>query len=273
MTENPKTYFQGEDHAVAYKQFRGEMPEDIVKKIVEFVAQKFEPSQGIAVDVGCGSGQSTLPLAPHFKEIYAFDTSSAQIEQLRHTQLPTSNIKYQRAEAETLPLPDDSVYLVSSMHAVHWFDIEKFLKEVDRVLVPNGVLALVVGTRAPRIKGHEEETTALFQKFSSDTAEFWDPRVKLADNCYGDIKLPYDECVRDRSIEIGEHVTVAYIMGRIRTLSGIAKFLRENQNEAETAIKKYEETLMKIVGSKKSASETNVTLLRRYTIILARKPA
>lgn len=44
--------------------------------------------------------------------------------------------------AETIAERDESVQLVTVMQAVHWFDLDAFYKEVTRVLVPNGVLAL-----------------------------------------------------------------------------------------------------------------------------------
>lgn len=38
--------------------------------------------------------------------------------------------------AESLPFPDSSLQLVTAGQACHWFDMPKFLKEADRVLVP-----------------------------------------------------------------------------------------------------------------------------------------
>ena len=35
-----------------------------------------------------------------------------------------------------------SVHLVTTCQAVHWFDLPAFYREVDRVLVPGGVLAI-----------------------------------------------------------------------------------------------------------------------------------
>jgi len=43
--------------------------------------------------------------------------------------------------AEKLPVEDNSVTLIQVATALHWFDIEKFYRECDRVLVPGGVIA------------------------------------------------------------------------------------------------------------------------------------
>ena len=43
---------------------------------------------------------------------------------------------------ETLPVSDSSVDLVTALSAVHWFDVDMFLSEVDRVLRPGGCIFL-----------------------------------------------------------------------------------------------------------------------------------
>ena len=52
-----------------------------------------------------------------------------------------------RCEAEQLPLVDRSVDFVTSFNAVHHFDLERFAREVARVLRPGG--HLFVYTRTP----------------------------------------------------------------------------------------------------------------------------
>jgi ubiquinone/menaquinone biosynthesis C-methylase UbiE len=47
------------------------------------------------------------------------------------------------ASAEQLPLPDASVDAVVAASAFHWFETERALAEIHRVLVPGGALATV----------------------------------------------------------------------------------------------------------------------------------
>jgi SAM-dependent methyltransferase len=54
-------------------------------------------------------------------------------------QLP--RIRALDGRAETIPLPDGSVYAVLCGQAMHWFDMDRALPEIARVLVPGGVLA------------------------------------------------------------------------------------------------------------------------------------
>ena len=55
-------------------------PQFIVIFIIN--SQVSEPYH-LAVDVGCGSGQSTRPLAPYFKKVIGVDVSEAQIAKAR----------------------------------------------------------------------------------------------------------------------------------------------------------------------------------------------
>lgn len=48
----------------------------------------------IAVDVGCGSGQSTVNLAPFFNRVCGIDVSEAQIEEAK-TNRALPNVTYE----------------------------------------------------------------------------------------------------------------------------------------------------------------------------------
>ena len=43
--------------------------------------------------------------------------------------------------AEAIPLPDQSVDAVLAGQAAHWFDLDRALPEIARVLTPGGVFA------------------------------------------------------------------------------------------------------------------------------------
>ncbi len=91
-----------------------------------------------ALDVGCGTGNSTVALAPYARHIVGVDASSAMIAQAPlHPQ-----VEYRKAHAEALPFRGGSFELVTVCSAYHWFDHERFLAEAARVLVPDGWLAL-----------------------------------------------------------------------------------------------------------------------------------
>ena len=49
--------------------------------------------RALAVDVGCGSGQSTTILAPHFDKVVGLDISAAQIDEANKKEKP-GNVEF-----------------------------------------------------------------------------------------------------------------------------------------------------------------------------------
>lgn len=96
----------------------------------------------LAVDVGCGSGQSTVVLQPFFKKVFGLDVSSNQIKAARKLCVPGCEFRIGSAE-DLSEFPDSSVDLVTCCQAAHWLDLEAFYSEADRVLKPQeGLLAI-----------------------------------------------------------------------------------------------------------------------------------
>jgi ubiquinone/menaquinone biosynthesis C-methylase UbiE len=90
------------------------------------------------LDVGCGTGQSTIALAEIGHSIIGMDPSA---EMLAHA-LPHSRIQYVQASAENIPLSSDHFDLIAAAQAFHWFNQEVFLREANRLLQTGGWLTI-----------------------------------------------------------------------------------------------------------------------------------
>jgi len=91
-----------------------------------------------ALDVGCGTGQSTVALLSYARRIVGIDPSSEMLAQTpRHPR-----IDYRKGHAEALPFRRGDFDLVTVSSAYHWFDHERFLGEAARVLRAHGWLVL-----------------------------------------------------------------------------------------------------------------------------------
>ncbi|NCF85164.1 MAG: methyltransferase domain-containing protein [Verrucomicrobiaceae bacterium] len=49
---------------------------------------------------------------------------------------------YRCAPAESAPIEDETIDLITVAQALHWFNVEAFYQEAHRVLRPDGVLAV-----------------------------------------------------------------------------------------------------------------------------------
>lgn len=120
------------DKSKAYAKSRPTYPAELYRYLTGLA-----PGHEQAWDCATGSGQAAIGLASFFNKVIATDASPEQIEQA----MPHQQVSYHVALAEESGLPDHSVELVTVGTALHWFDLEKFYHEVDRVLKPGGILA------------------------------------------------------------------------------------------------------------------------------------
>ena len=100
------------------------------------------------LELGAGTGKLTQVLVDLGHEVHATDPDARMLEVLQG-KLPLTRVS--RTGAEELPLADQSVDVVVAGQAFHWFDLERALPEINRVLRPGGHLALVWNQRDDRV--------------------------------------------------------------------------------------------------------------------------
>lgn len=140
--------FRGTTHARIYQKYRLVYPASVYSVILKFLADGLDrPSgqgttkYGTALDVGCGTGISTLPLCDHFSSVIGVDVSEAQLEEARRASSGYTNVTYRVGLAHELAFQkDSSVDLITIAQAMHWVDTGKFYRECHRLLRPGGVL-------------------------------------------------------------------------------------------------------------------------------------
>jgi len=100
------------------------------------------------LDAGCGTGLLTLALLRVLKrpaEITAVDLSGRSLQTARravrkHAHDPRHKISFVRANALSLPFPDDSFDLVVTSGVLEYLPLREGLGELARVLAPGGHL-------------------------------------------------------------------------------------------------------------------------------------
>lgn len=93
------------------------------------------------LDVGCGTGRLTKKIAAHCKSIIGVDVASSALKIARKG--APANCTFRKMSAESLNFPNGSFDAVVSVETVeHVLRPKKMLKEILRVLKPNGRLAI-----------------------------------------------------------------------------------------------------------------------------------
>ena len=100
------------------------------------------------LDLGAGTGKLTTRLVERGLDVIAVDPIPEMLD-LLSSALPDTPALL--GTAEEIPLPDDSIDAVLVAQAWHWFDPERAIKEVARVLRPGGRLGLVWNNRDERL--------------------------------------------------------------------------------------------------------------------------
>ncbi len=92
------------------------------------------------LDLGAGTGKLTRVLARRYARVIAVEPLDGMRGILERV---VPDVEALAGSAEQIPLGDASVDAVFAAQAFHWFDHERAMPEIARVLRPGGVLALV----------------------------------------------------------------------------------------------------------------------------------
>jgi SAM-dependent methyltransferase len=113
------------------------------------------------LDLGAGTGKLTRLLVPAFDRVVAVEPAEA-MRRILETICPEAEALPGTAQA--IPLADTSVDAVFAAQAFHWFEDERAVTEIARVLRPCGALVLMwnlpAGTWEPSTAAAEELLTA-----------------------------------------------------------------------------------------------------------------
>ncbi|CAD5114896.1 DgyrCDS3930 [Dimorphilus gyrociliatus] len=231
-----KKLFQSTEIAKAYKNFRPTYPASVTSFILQYIDEKLTlpESRRIAVDVGCGSGQSTELLASHFQKIVGIDISEAQIT-VAKKENKFKHIEYKVGSFDQLPFEDSSVSLVYAGIAAHWFEpIENFYKEVDRILIPGGCL-LLFGYSESHIKSFSDELNKdldqLLEKFSESIDKYKTPKFEIVRLGYKNWKIPFDDSGRNDSLKLQKEMTLESYSGYLSSWSPYRQFLAKESSD------------------------------------------
>lgn len=118
-------------HAAGYAQHRPEYPADGVRWAL---GAAHRPVHDV-LDLAAGTGKLTAGLLPLGVAVTAVEPDDEMRGLLEH-EFP--EVDALAGTAEEIPLPDESVDAVVVGQAFHWFDRERALDEIARVLRPAG---------------------------------------------------------------------------------------------------------------------------------------
>ncbi|XP_029315069.1 putative methyltransferase DDB_G0268948 [Cottoperca gobio] len=266
--------FEGKDHASVYQRYRFTPPDELKNIILQYLDKKKGKPHVLAVDLGCGTGQNSRLLAPHFQVVVGIDISEFQLEEARAVP-GYPNITYRKGTAEELPFPDGSVDLLTAASAAHWFDPPRFLAEANRVLKPQGCVALLgfsdsytrlyfkdCGERLNQIC---EEVRQVLLPFTSNQVAVADGKLQ---HLYSAIPFPDKE--RVECIQVNSSISVRNLVGFIESFSMFQAYKKKDPQTAEELLLNTQKRFLEEMGVKSLDTEMEQEL--EYFCVLASKP-
>ena len=195
-----------------YKKYRPYYPLEIFQYLASI-----SPSTNTAWDAGCGSGQATIALSEYFIKVMATDISDEQIKNAQSK----DNVEYLSCPSEHTMLESNSVDLVICAQSIHWFDLGKFYKEVNRVLKPGGVFA----AWTYNVFSINKEIDHLIHNFYYDIIyNYWPVERRHVENGYDEITLPFN-ILEAPSFSMTAEWNLEQLFGYLNTWSGVLSYI------------------------------------------------
>lgn len=211
MTHAPfKDYFSLQ--SADYQKYRPRYPDALYSWLAGI-----SPDTTCAWDCATGNGQAAIGLSHYFNRVIATDASD---KQLSHA-IPANNVEYHLAHAEHTLLADQSVELITVAQALHWFDIEAFYREVNRVLKPGGIIAVW----SYNLLGVSPEIDRLVNYLYADILDaYWPAERRWIENGYRDIAFPFQR-IMSPEFNMQAQWTLPDLLGYFQTWSAVQNYI------------------------------------------------
>jgi SAM-dependent methyltransferase len=203
--------------AADYAKFRPSYPQ----KLFDCLG-RIAPRRQIAWDCGAGNGQAAVGLASAFDRVIATDASEKQIANAQ----PHERIQYRVAPAENSGLNSGTVDLIMVAQALHWFDLDRFYPEAQRVLKADGVLAASAYNLLHIGPALDEVVNRYYYEV---VGPFWPPERKFVEQ-FADLPFPFHE-IGPPKFEMTAQWNLECLVGYLRTWSSTQRFIAAKDSD------------------------------------------
>ncbi|PIN93375.1 hypothetical protein COU54_03180 [Candidatus Pacearchaeota archaeon CG10_big_fil_rev_8_21_14_0_10_31_24] len=122
-----------------YHKGRRDYPQNLFKEIISL--SNLEKNSSI-LDIGCGTGKSTLPFVKKGYDVIGIDISDNMLNIARRLSSGYKNIKYKKNSFESINLPENHFDLIIIGTAVHWLNPKIAYKKAYNLIKPRGYISI-----------------------------------------------------------------------------------------------------------------------------------
>ena len=200
--------------AAAYAAHRPDYAEAAIRWALEPVSSR-QPLR--VVDLAAGTGKLTASLVMLGADVTAVEPDPDMLAELRR-EMPA--VHAVPGYAEDIPLPDACADAVLVGQAMHWFDMDRAIPEIARVLTPGGVLAGLWNVDDDRV-GWVAEFAEMSKRKASITLLRWRD---------GDARARYERLIEGGSGLFRAGQTADFDHGQRRTADSLLATIATHSN-------------------------------------------
>lgn len=197
------------------------------------------------LDLGAGTGKLTAALVALDRDVIAVDPIEEMLDEL---EVAVPGVPRILGTAEDIPLEDASVDAVVAGQAWHWFQPDRAVQEIARVLRPGGVLGLVWNSRDLRADWLRQAGEIMHERH--DASATFEGHAKVG--------RPFG-VIEEHTIEWTERMSRTRFLDLVRSRS---HFITASETEQAATIAALE-TLLETHRDLAGASELSVPYVTR----------
>jgi SAM-dependent methyltransferase len=200
-----------------YARYRSGYPPEVVDDVVN--AAQLGPGRRV-LEIGCGTGQLSIPLARHGVELIAVELGPNLARIARRNLAEFAAARVDVSGFEEWPLPVDPFDAVVAASALHWIDPTARFAKPARALKPAGTLVVV---HAHHVQGGTpgffRDTQRYYLQWGLSDDPFFEPTAPAdAPIMYPELdELPQFAVVQRHRFEIAQRHTTESYVGWLRT--------------------------------------------------------
>lgn len=165
-----------------YDAVRPGYPEDLIQ---DTIALSGMPPGGRCLEIGCGTGQATLPFARRGFQLLCLDIGADMLAIAAEKLSAYPNVRFSLVAFEDWQPEPEPFDLVLSATAFHWIPPEVCYAKPAQVLHPGGALAIIYNMHTGPFEGFFLESQPLYRRYDPAFRDL--PNQHIEDEIQGHI--------------------------------------------------------------------------------------
>lgn len=201
-----------------YRKYRPTYPDTLFTEIMNNIKSNFKK----AIDLGAGTGLSTVILSQKFEKVYAVEPDKNMVAEFEKV---GNNVEIFTCSAEDFDISENDIDLITAGNAFYWMKGETFINKIYKWLRNGGILATYrynMPTTVPDIDKIILEEDQKWDEFRHERLRDTEYSIRTIrnSNLFSDIQIKKIENIIYLEVEelIGFFSSTSYVSAYLRTL-------------------------------------------------------